>query len=89
MPITRPARVGEATAMSEQALARHERVLGHDHPDTLTVRNNLGDVYLVAGRVHEAIAVFEQTLADAERILGLVLEPSAVAVLVPRQATFR
>ena len=47
-----------------------ERVLGADHPDTLTARNNLADAYVSAGRLDEAIPLFERTLADHERVLG-------------------
>ena len=47
-----------------------ERVLGADHPDTLTSRNNLAEAYRAAGRTAEAIALYERTLADRERVLG-------------------
>jgi len=47
-----------------------ERVLGQDHPDTLTSRNNLALAYQDAGRAAEAIPPFEQTLADRQRVLG-------------------
>lgn len=43
-------RSAEATAISEQALAARERVLGPDHPDTLASRNNLANAYQDAGR---------------------------------------
>jgi tetratricopeptide (TPR) repeat protein len=54
----------------EQTLADRERVLGRDHPATLTSRNNLAYAYQPAGRLGEAIPLLEQTLADAERVLG-------------------
>ena len=47
-----------------------EDVLGPDHPDTLTVRNNLAGAYHSAGRFGEAIELFEQVLADRVRVLG-------------------
>ena len=47
-----------------------ERVLGSDHPDTLTTRNNLAFAYHSAGRFDEAIELFEQVLAEQERVLG-------------------
>ena len=47
-----------------------ERVLGPDHPDTLTTRNNLAGAYDSAGRFGEAIELFEQVLADRVRVLG-------------------
>ena len=45
-------------------------MLGPDHPDTLTSRNNLAIAYRAAGRVAEAILLHEQTLADMEPVLG-------------------
>ena len=56
--------------MHEQTLAARERVLGPDHPDTLTSRNNLAVAYQDAGRLDEAISLHEQTLAARERVLG-------------------
>jgi hypothetical protein len=45
-------------------------VLGPDHPDTLSSRNNLAAVYRDAWRTTEAIQLLEKTLADQERVLG-------------------
>ena len=47
-----------------------ERVLGPDHFDTLTARNNLAGAYEDVGRFGEAIELYERVLADQERILG-------------------
>ena len=49
---------------------RLEQVLGADHPDTLTSRNNLAGAYQSAGRLDEAIALYTRTLTDRERVLG-------------------
>ncbi|MDR0849239.1 MAG: tetratricopeptide repeat protein [Propionibacteriaceae bacterium] len=46
------------------------RVLGADHPDTLTSRHNLAAAYESAGDVGKAIRLFEETLADKLRVLG-------------------
>ena len=56
--------------MHEQALSAYERVLGLDHPDTLTSRGNLALAYQDAGRVGEAITLHEQALTAYERVLG-------------------
>ena len=48
----------------------HERVLGRDHPGTLTTRNNLAAAYRAAGRLGEAVPLLEGTLADHVRVLG-------------------
>ncbi|WP_181725773.1 tetratricopeptide repeat protein, partial [Nocardia gipuzkoensis] len=39
----------------EQTLIDRERILGAEHPDTLTSRNNLASTYQAAGRTAEAI----------------------------------
>ena len=69
-PTGRRAGLTEAIALYERTLADRERVLGPDHPDTLTSRNNLAVAYRAAGRAAEAIPLLEQTLADRERVLG-------------------
>ena len=47
-----------------------ERVLGPDHFDTLTARNNLAGAYEDVGRFGEAIELYKQMLAERERVLG-------------------
>ncbi|MFX4295175.1 tetratricopeptide repeat protein, partial [Streptomyces bohaiensis] len=47
-----------------------QRLLGNDHPHTLTARANLAASYGSAGRTREAIDLQERVLADLERILG-------------------
>ena len=46
------------------------KILGDDHPQTLTSRNNLAYAYYSAGRLDEAITLYEQVLADSVRVLG-------------------
>ena len=60
----------QAIQVGEPLLADYERVLGPDHPGTLTSRNNLAAAYRAAGRAAEAIPLHERTLADRERVLG-------------------
>ena len=45
-------------------------MLGPDHPDTLTVRNNLAVAYDSVGRLAEAIDELEKLLPDCQRVLG-------------------
>ena len=59
-----------AVEIGRRVLADCERVLGADHPQTLTSRNNLAYAYESAGRLDEAIPEVERTLADCERVLG-------------------
>ena len=63
-------RLGEAIALYEQVLTDRIRVLGPDHPDTLSSRNNLAYAYESAGRLEEAIVMLGGALADSLRVLG-------------------
>ena len=63
-------RAAEAIPLFEQALTGLERVLGADHPTTLTSRNNLALAYQETGRAAEAIPLFERALTGMERVLG-------------------
>ncbi len=60
----------QAIAVGERAIEDVGRVLGPDHPHTLTSRNNLANAYQQVGRYAEAILLHEQTLVDRERLLG-------------------
>ncbi len=61
---------GRAAGYLQRALAGYLRVLGADHPDTLTSRNNLAGAWQAAGDLGRAIPLYEQTLADSVRVLG-------------------
>ena len=63
-------RITEAIALYEKVITDRTRILGQDHPHTLTSRNNLAGAYREAGRITEAIALLEQVLTDRTRILG-------------------
>jgi tetratricopeptide (TPR) repeat protein len=60
----------QAIEYGQRLAADLEHVLGGDHPDTLSSRNNLAQAYRAAGRLGEAISLFEATLAGRERVLG-------------------
>ena len=60
----------QAIAVGKSLVADSERVLGFDHPDTLTAQNNLAVAYQGAGRPAEAIPLFERALAAQEQLLG-------------------
>ena len=62
--------LNRAILLYEQNLADRQRIMGRDHPGTLTARNNLARAYLEAARPHHAIYHFEQNLADSQRVLG-------------------
>ena len=58
--------------MYERVLADQERVLGPDHPDTLTTRNNLAGAYYSVGRFDDAIELFERVLGPEHPLTKLV-----------------
>jgi tetratricopeptide (TPR) repeat protein len=62
--------VGRAVPLFQRSLTDYARVLGEDHPDTLTSRNNLAYAYRAAGDLARAIPLYEATLADRIRVLG-------------------
>jgi tetratricopeptide (TPR) repeat protein len=62
--------IGQGIPLYEQTLADRMRLLGQDHPDTLTSRNNLALAYQWVGDRARAIPLYEQTLADSIRVLG-------------------
>jgi len=68
--LTVTADLSRAVHTGVQVLTDSERVLGPDHPDTLTSRNNLAYVYGSAGQLDQAIALYQATLTDCERVLG-------------------
>jgi len=57
----------EAFALAEKALALAERVLGEEHPDTLTSVNNLAAAYDAQGRYGEAEPLYKRALEARER----------------------
>ncbi|MGV9383444.1 tetratricopeptide repeat protein [Nonomuraea sp. NPDC003707] len=68
--LTNLADLSRAIPLLEATLVDFERVLGANHPDTLTSRNNLAHAYQAAGDLSRAIPLYEATLADSERVLG-------------------
>jgi len=66
--------LGDSTGLvilaAEPLAADCARVLGTDHPGSLTARTNLAYAYRAAGRTAEATVLYEQALADSERVLG-------------------
>lgn len=59
-----------ATPLLEQSLTDMTRVMGADHPSTLTTRGNLAGVYRARGNVAGAARMFEELLTDSLRVLG-------------------
>jgi tetratricopeptide (TPR) repeat protein len=63
-------RFGEAEPLLVRALETRERVLGTEHPETLTSVNNLASLYDKQGRFGEAEPLNLRALAGWERVLG-------------------
>ncbi|MCX4097781.1 tetratricopeptide repeat protein [Nocardia sp. alder85J] len=63
-------RPDQAIPLFERTLTDRVRVLGDDHPGTLTSRNNLAGAYYAAGDLGRAIPLYERTLTDQVRVLG-------------------
>ena len=59
-----------AISLLEELVADRLRVLGADHPDTLTTRNNLAGYLAEAGQLETAISLLEELVADRLRVLG-------------------
>ncbi|EMD25194.1 tetratricopeptide repeat protein [Amycolatopsis azurea] len=72
--------VTTARGYLDRCLTGCERVLGPEHPGTLTARNNLAGAYESEGNLGQAIRLYEATLADRERVLG----PDDAETLVSR-----
>ena len=62
--------LARAIPLFEQTLADRRRLLGEEHPDTLSSADSLAHAYESAGRLEQALPLFEQTLADCRRLLG-------------------
>ncbi|MDX8037040.1 tetratricopeptide repeat protein [Lentzea sp. BCCO 10_0856] len=63
--------IATAVTYFTHASRGYEDLLGADHPDTLSSRNNVAHAYELAGDLGRAISLYEATLADRERVLGL------------------
>jgi hypothetical protein len=59
-----------ARALDEDTVARYRRVLGDDHPDTLTSANNAAVDLRALGEYQRACALDEDTLTRYRRVLG-------------------
>jgi hypothetical protein len=59
----------DVEAMHRQTLVLEEKILGKEHPSTLTSMNNLAGVLDSQGK-YEAEAMYRQTLGLCENVLG-------------------
>jgi lipopolysaccharide biosynthesis regulator YciM len=59
-----------ALPLCEECLAKAKRILGEDHPDTLSSLNNLADLFRSKGEYDRALPLYEECLAKRKRVLG-------------------
>ncbi|MER7304288.1 tetratricopeptide repeat protein [Streptomyces griseoluteus] len=71
--------VAPALTYWQRMAADCERLLGHEHLDTLVARNALASCHAEAGRIEEAVGRLERVADDCERLLGAE-HPDALAV---------
>ncbi|MFE9429233.1 tetratricopeptide repeat protein [Kitasatospora sp. NPDC006697] len=62
--------LARATPLHERIARHQEQVLGLEHPDTSTARNNLARSFQAAGRTAEALALRQAVLEVRARTLG-------------------
>src|SRR2546428_255679 len=63
-------RYADAEPMFRQVLAARRRVLGEDHPDTLSTEHRLGWLIGRQGRYGEAVDIVNQVLGGRRSVLG-------------------
>jgi hypothetical protein len=63
-------RYADAERLTREVLADRRRLLGEDHPDTLTSRATLARLTARQDRRAEAEALYRQVTADRTRVLG-------------------
>ncbi|KAJ5703166.1 hypothetical protein N7488_010714 [Penicillium malachiteum] len=56
--------------MHRRALEGYKKVLGREHPDTLTSVSNLGSVLDSQGKYEEAEVMYQRDLEGCEKVLG-------------------
>ncbi len=60
----------QAERLVQRALTTRERVLGPEHPNTLSTVNNLASLYRKQGKYKQAERLYQRALTTKERVLG-------------------
>jgi tetratricopeptide (TPR) repeat protein len=63
-------RYQEALPLQQRALELNEKILGPEHPETVTGLNNLAGIYEALGAFAKALALHQRALAIREKALG-------------------
>ena len=83
----------ETTAVAERAMALAEQFNGAEHPDVVTLLNNLAELYRQQGRYAEAEPLYKRSLSIREKALGaehrdVALSLNNLALLFERQGRY-
>ncbi len=70
----------EAMPLQESALATRRKVLGDDHPETLTSLNNMAILLQWSGKLKEAEPYFRECLERKRRVLGDDNKETVIAI---------
>jgi len=62
--------LSQARELGDQVLNRRRRLLGDDHPDTLTAASQLGTAMLQLGEYRQARQLMNDTLTRSRRVRG-------------------
>ena len=62
--------LNQAEVSTRDVLERWSRLLGEEHPNTLTTLNNLGAILSELGRFEEAEAVLRRAVALRRKVFG-------------------
>ncbi|KAJ1334996.1 FxSxx-COOH system tetratricopeptide repeat protein [Microdochium nivale] len=60
----------EAAAMKQEVLEKRRRILGEEHPATISAMNNLAGTLRDQGKLDSAAAIMQEVLEKTRRILG-------------------
>ena len=63
-------KISDSEQLLLQAIDIHTEISGLDHPDTLTIMNDLAETYWAQGKRAESAALHEEVLEKNKRILG-------------------
>ncbi|MFO0860067.1 MAG: serine/threonine-protein kinase [Phycisphaerales bacterium] len=70
----------EALELQERALATRRKLLGDDHPETLTSLNNMAILLQWSGKITEAEPYFRECLARKRRVYGDNKKETVIAI---------
>jgi len=60
----------QAEELQSQILGIRRRILGPEHPDTLSTMNNLANTYSTQGKFAQAEALYQQSVEIRRRVLA-------------------